>query len=147
MNNVNNLEDDDGDEEEVDEQLFRMNVTDATAKIAMLQAAMKRARTNADKHNEARARRAELRSLQSGGGVQVGYFKTGVNKGADVLRHAMNALHRGVGTADVSGELLQGEMVVAARKLELEFFKKMGVYTRVARAEALASGKGKIFQG
>ena len=36
---------------------------------------------------------------------------------------------------------------MAARKLELEFFEKMGVYTRVTRAEALASSKGKIIQG
>ena len=121
-----------------------MNVADATANIAMLQAAMTRARTNADKHREARARRAELRSLQSGDDVQDGYFKTGVNKGATLLGHAMYARHRGVGTDDVSGEPLKGEMVVAARKLELEFFEKMGVYTRVTRAEALASGKGEV---
>ena len=59
----------------------------------------------------------------------------------------MKALHRGDGTDDVSGEPLTGEMVVAARKLELDFFEKMGVYTRVTRAEALASGKGKVIQG
>ena len=106
-----------------------MNVTDATAKTAMLQVAMDRIRTNADKHREARARRAELRSLQSGNDVQVGYSKTGVNKGADLLRHAMSALHRGVGTDDVSGEPLKGEMVMAVRKFEFEFFEKMGVYT------------------
>ena len=46
----------------------------------------------------------------------------------------------------MSGEPLKGEMVVTARKVELEFFEKMGVYTRVTRAEALASGKGKIIQ-
>ena len=109
-----------------------MNVTDATAKTAMLQAAIKRARTNVDKHREARARRAELRSLQSGDDVRVGYFRTGVIKGQNLLRHAMNALHRGVGTNDVSGEPLKNEMVVGARKLELEFFEKMGVYSRVA---------------
>ena len=51
------------------------------------------------------------------------------------------ALHRGVGTDDVSGKPLKGEMVVALRKL------KMGVYTRVTRAQALASGKGKAIQG
>ena len=113
----------------------------------MLQAATKRARTIADKHREARARRAELRSLQNGEDVQVGYFKAGVNRGANLLRQAMNALHRGVGTDDVSGDPLKGEMVLAARKLELEFFEKMGVYTRVTRAEAHASGKGKIIQG
>jgi hypothetical protein len=38
-------------------------------------------------------------------------------------------------------------MFVAARKLEPGFFEKMGVYTRVTRAEAQASGKGKIVQG
>ena len=51
-----------------------------------------------------------------------------------------------MGTDDVSGEPLKGEMVMAARKLELEFFEKMGVYTRVCRAQALASGKGKIIR-
>ena len=105
LNNVDNLDEEDDIEEEVDEQFFRMNVTDATAKTAMLQAAVKRARTNADKHREARARRAELRSLQNGEDVQVGDFKTGVNRGANLLRQAMNALHRGVGTDDVSGIL------------------------------------------
>ena len=134
-------------EEEVDERFFKINISDATAKAAMLQAATKRARTIADKHRETRARRSELRSLLSGEPVQVGYFKTGVNRGAVLLRQAMNALHRGVGTDDVSGDPLKGEMVLAARKLELEFFEKMGVYTRVTRAEAHASGKGKIIQG
>ena len=43
--------------------------------------------------------------------------------------------------------VVKGEMVLAARKLELEFFETMSVYTRVTRAEALASGKGKIIQG
>ena len=38
-------------------------------------------------------------------------------------------------------------MVLAARKLELEFFEKTGVYTRVTRAHAPASGKGKVIQG
>ena len=38
-------------------------------------------------------------------------------------------------------------MAMAARKLELEFFEKMGVYTRVTRDQALASGKGKVIQG
>ena len=66
-----------------------------------------------------RARRAELRSLANGE-VKVGYFKTGVNRGANILRNAMHALHSGVGTDDVSGEPLKGEMVTAARKLELE---------------------------
>ena len=61
MNNVNNLDDEDEIEEEVDEQFFRMNVTDATAKIAMFQAAMKHARTNVDKHrDESTTRRAQI---------------------------------------------------------------------------------------
>ena len=38
-------------------------------------------------------------------------------------------------------------MVLAARKLELEFFEKMGAYRRLTRAQALASGKGKGIQG
>ena len=52
-----------------------MNVTDATAKTAMLKAAMNRAKTNADKHKEVRARRFELRSLQSEDDVQVGHLR------------------------------------------------------------------------
>ena len=59
----------------------------------------------------------------------------------------MYALHRVVGTDDVSGEPLKGEMVMAARALELEFFEKMGVYTCLTRAQTLASGKGKVIQG
>ena len=47
----------------------------------------------------------------------------------------------------MSGEPLNVEIVKAARKLELEFFERMGVYTRVHRTQALASGKGKIVQG
>ena len=38
-------------------------------------------------------------------------------------------------------------MVIAARKLEPRVFEKMGVYTRVTLAQALASGKGKVVQG
>ena len=90
---------DDGDE--VGDQSVRMSVTDATANTAMLRSSMARARTNADKHREVRARRAERRLLQSGGEVNVGYFKIGVNKGARLLRTAMYAFHRGVGTGDV----------------------------------------------
>ena len=77
------LDDNDEDAEEVEYHYFRMNVTDATAKTAMLRAARARARTNANKHRETRARRAELRSLRSGGEANVGYFKTGINKGAN----------------------------------------------------------------
>ena len=59
-----------------------------------------------------------------GGEVKVGYFKTGVNRGANLLRNATYALHRGVGTDDVSGELLKGEMVTAARKLSLNDLRR-----------------------
>ena len=67
-----------------------------------------------------------------------GYFTTGKNKGAQILREAMHALHRGEAIDDVSGEALDGELVKAARRLELEFFERMGVYTRVPRSTALA---------
>ena len=50
---------------------------------------------------------------------------------------AMYALHQRVGADDVLGEPLKGVTVIAARKLEFEFFGKMGVYTRVTRAQAL----------
>ena len=93
-----------------------------------------------------RARRAELRPLANGE-IKVCFFKTGVNRGEKLLRNAMYALHNGVGTDYVSGEPLKGEMVMAAWKLELELFEKMGVYTRVTRARALASGNGKVIQG
>ena len=59
----------------------------------------------------------------------------------------MYALHRGIATDDVSGEPLKAEMVRAARILEMTFFEQMGVYTRVTREVARASGKGKIIQG
>ena len=60
------LDDNDEDAEEIEDQYFRMNITDATAKIAMLKAARVRARTNTDKHRETRVRRAELRSISKG---------------------------------------------------------------------------------
>ena len=74
-------------------------------------------------------------------------FHTGVNRGAKVLKDAMYALQHNMATDDVSGETLKVEMVKTARKLEMEFFNQMGVYTRVTRASALASGKGRIIQG
>ena len=58
------------------------------------------------------------------------------------LRRAMNALHNGIGTDNVSGEPLSSEMVKAARRLELEFFEKVSVCTRVPRAQALAEAEG-----
>ena len=63
------------------------------------------------------------------------------------MRRAKYALHGGVGAEDVSVEPLKSEMVKAARKLELEFVENMGVYTRVTRAQAIASGKGKVIHG
>ena len=38
-------------------------------------------------------------------------------------------------------------MVKAARALGMEFFERMGVYTRVSRAESLKSGQGKTIKG
>ena len=105
-----------------------------------------RVRTLSDKHKEARRRRTDIRSLVQGE-IHVGYFKASANKGAEMLRQAMYALHNEVGFDDVSGEPLDGDMIKAARKLEREFFENMWVYTRVPRTEALSSGKGKIVQG
>ena len=48
---------------------------------------------------------------------------------------------------DVSGEQLDPRLMKAARALEMEFFERLGVYTRVPRAEAFRSGVGKIIQG
>ena len=48
---------------------------------------------------------------------------------------------------DVSGEQLDPRLVKAARALEMEFFKRLGVYTTVPRAEAFQSGVGKIILG
>ena len=59
----------------------------------------------------------------------------------------MYAPHNGIVTDYVSGEPRDGNLVKAARRLELEFVEKMGVYTRVPRAQSLASGKGKIVKG
>ena len=119
MGATHDLDDYDDDTKEVGEQYFRMRVADATAEVAILKAARFRARTNADKHKETRARRAKLWPL-SNGKTQVGYFKTGVNRGTNLVRCGTYALHSGVGTNDVSGEPLKSEMVMAARKLELE---------------------------
>ena len=92
-----------------------MNVTDATAKTAMLRAVMTRTKTTADKHRETRARRAELRSLRSGVEVNVGYFKMGVQQGRNLIAQChVHTHHRGVGTDDASGEPLKGKMVLAA---------------------------------
>ena len=84
-----------GMEDEIDSEFYRMNITDATARAAALGLVRTRAARVRDKHREARARRAELRSLAEGK-VTVGYFKTGFNKGADLLRRAMYALQWGV---------------------------------------------------
>ena len=48
---------------------------------------------------------------------------------------------------DVSGEQLDPRLVKAARALEMEFFERLGVYTRAPRTEAFRSGVGKIIQG
>ena len=44
---------------------------------------------------------------------------------------------------DVSGAVLDAEMVRAGREVEMNFFKTMGVYDRVPRSEQLETG-GKI---
>ena len=41
---------------------------------------------------------------------------------------------------DVSGHMLDQKRAIASRKLEMEFFKKMNVYTKVPREEALQGG-------
>ena len=61
------------EEEEIEEQFFRMNISDATARTAMLRTAKARAARIADKYRETRARRAELKSLV-GGENKGGYF-------------------------------------------------------------------------
>lgn len=81
-------------EEEIGDEFFKMNITDATAKTAALKAVKTRAARFSDKHREARSKRAELRSLAQGDATG-GYFKTGFNKGADILRKAVCALHGG----------------------------------------------------
>ena len=37
---------------------------------------------------------------------------------------------------DISGKQLDKELAVAARKLEMDFFRNMGVYANIAREEA-----------
>ena len=41
---------------------------------------------------------------------------------------------------DVTGKTLSHAMTVEARKLEMKFFRKMGVYTKIPSSEALANG-------
>ena len=41
---------------------------------------------------------------------------------------------------DLTGHKLEKERAIAARKLEIEFFRKMGVYTKVPRGEAVGGG-------
>ena len=123
---AHNLEDYDDDAEEVGYQYFRMSVTDAIgsgchAQGSKMSCQDERRQAQGD---ESTARRAQVASK---GQTKVGDFNTGVNRGANLLRSAMYALHSGVGTDDVSGEPLKGEMLMAARKLELDLFEKMGV--------------------
>ena len=42
---------------------------------------------------------------------------------------------------NVSGAPLKPELVTISRRLEIEFFRKMGVYEKVPRAQALARRK------
>ena len=90
LNIEHDLDDYDDSSEEVEAQYFKISISDANAKTAALMAARVRACTAADKHRETRVRRAELRSLAKGE-VTIGYFKTGVNKGAELLRQGMHA--------------------------------------------------------
>ena len=77
------------------------------------------------------------------------YFKKGENVGARVLKDAMSAVLESEYEAidDVSGTVLDEKMVREARRVELEHFERMGVYTRVTMAEAKKSGMGKFIQG
>ena len=72
------------------------------------------------------------------------YFKSGMNAGARALREAMSALHESEFEAidDVSGAVLDESKVRQARAVEMEFFVRMGVYTRVLKSEAKKSGVG-----
>ena len=77
-------------------------------------------------------------------GMATGYFNVGVNQGARMMNEVMNkfllAIQGGETFDDVSGEQLDMNMVKAARALEMDFFERMGVYTRVPKAEAFISG-------
>ena len=72
---------------------------------------------------------------------------TGVDKGSRMLRETPSALYGSNGDDDVSGEALEGGRVKKLGQLDMDFFNKMGVYTRVTRATALASSKGRIIHG
>ena len=48
---------------------------------------------------------------------------------------------------DVSGAPLDEKLLREARALEMHFFEKMGVYTRVPRSEIYKTGKGKLIKG
>ena len=75
--------------------------------------------------------------------------KLGSKIGEEKLMECMNALIESYGelTAydDVTSASLDPAMVAAARKIEMEFFKKMGVYKTIPRSEMVAKG-GKTIQ-
>ena len=48
---------------------------------------------------------------------------------------------------DVTGHSLNHGLAVEARKLEMQFFRKMGVYTKVPRSEATSHGRRVITMG
>ena len=48
----------------------------------------------------------------------------------------MKALFGNTATDDVSGAALDGQKVREARKLEMDFFEKTGVYTRAPKDKA-----------
>ena len=79
------------------------------------------------------------------------FFTSDENVGAALLEKHLAALTTRDGQTscvdDVSGEVLSEEGVRAARKLEMDYFIKMGVYTYVTREEATRSGRGKIIKG
>ena len=79
------------------------------------------------------------------------YFHRGENIGEMLLLEHMKALTTRDGVTscvdDVSGGALDEAGVRAARKLEMDYFLKMGVYEYVSREEATRSGKGKIIKG
>ena len=77
------------------------------------------------------------------------FSSKGANVGAQSLIEQMNAIQQSDYEAvdDVSGAVLDEKMAREARRVEMEFFERMGVYTRVTMDDARKSGVGKFIQG
>jgi hypothetical protein len=78
-----------------------------------------------------------------------GYFRIGINDGEQMLKMEMNALMEKYDATeswdDVSGAPLIVGLVRAARKLEMKFFEKMGVFAEVLhRSEVKKRGEKTI---